>query len=222
MNARAAAGGPIIRLKISAVPTTGTVIVVASATSTRKQSSITNGVDPPCLGGLGRSTEPAAAAATAIASASRHAAVRRDRRPDSLWLIPSTSPNSSESTLGAVLDAEAEEQRAEPEHEDERQRGRDVVPPAAAEQPDPERAAEREHPEAEQRVDADQAGAGGAGERAVRDRVGDERRASHDDEEADGAADDRDERRDDPGVCHEAAEHRFSSGGAGSTSPDPR
>ena len=38
MNERAAAGGPIIRLKISSVPTTGTVIVVASATTARNAS----------------------------------------------------------------------------------------------------------------------------------------------------------------------------------------
>ena len=46
VNARAAAGGPIIRLKMSAVPTTGTVIVVASATSSRKPSSMPNGAMP--------------------------------------------------------------------------------------------------------------------------------------------------------------------------------
>ncbi len=53
----------------------------------------------------------------------------------------------------------------------------------------------------------DQARAGCARERAVRHRVGDERRAAQHHEEADRAADDRDDRRDDPGMDHEAGEH---------------
>ncbi len=36
----AAAGGPIIRLKISKAPTTGSVMLVASATTTRNSISI--------------------------------------------------------------------------------------------------------------------------------------------------------------------------------------
>ena len=40
MRDRAAAGGPIIRLKISRAPTTGTVMAVARATTMRKQISI--------------------------------------------------------------------------------------------------------------------------------------------------------------------------------------
>ena len=77
--------------------------------------------------------------------------------------------------------------------------------------PIPSAEPEREDSEPDERVDPDQAGGGGAGERAVGDGVGDERRAAQDDEEADGAADDRDDRRDDPGVDHEPGEHRLFS-----------
>ncbi len=44
---RAAAGGPIMRLKINSAPTTGTVMVVAQATTTRKASSMRWGRSPP-------------------------------------------------------------------------------------------------------------------------------------------------------------------------------
>ena len=49
-------------------------------------------------------------------------------------------------SAGAYSPLQAEEQRAEPEHQHERQRGRDVVAPAAAEQPDPERAGSENTP----------------------------------------------------------------------------
>jgi len=39
VNDRAVAGGPIIRLKISRAPTTGSAMLVASATTTRKHVS---------------------------------------------------------------------------------------------------------------------------------------------------------------------------------------
>lgn len=40
VNERAAAGGPIMRLKMSRAPTTGTVIAVANATTTKNAISI--------------------------------------------------------------------------------------------------------------------------------------------------------------------------------------
>ena len=40
VNARAAAGGPIIRLKIRKAPTTGTVMAVATARTTKKHISM--------------------------------------------------------------------------------------------------------------------------------------------------------------------------------------
>src|ERR1700758_4316796 len=43
---RAAAGGPMSRLKMSKDPTTGTAMVVTSATTTRKARSITRGLMP--------------------------------------------------------------------------------------------------------------------------------------------------------------------------------
>ncbi len=70
---------------------------------------------------------------------------------------------------------------------------------------------DREDPQAEQRRDAHETRAGRAGERSVGDRMRHERRAAHDDEEADRAADRGHERGDDPGVDHEAAEHGYGS-----------
>ncbi len=75
---------------------------------------------------------------------------------------------------------------------------------AAAEQADAQGAEQREDAEPEDRVDTDEACPGGAGKRAVGDRVRDEGRAAQDDEEADEAGDDGDDRGDRPGVDHEA------------------
>ena len=60
---------------------------------------------------------------------------------------------------------------------------------AAAEQADAERAEQREDRQADQRVDPDERGAGGAGEGAVGDGVGHERRSAQDHEEADHPGD---------------------------------
>ena len=194
MKERAAAGGPIIRLKISAVPTTGTVIVVASATSDQEaRARSAKGAIPRACGAVG---EDRGEQQRAVEERERgeDRGGERDRGRELVGADAEDLAEQQRVDLGRVFDAEAEEQRAEPEHEDERQRGGDVVAAAAAEHPDAERAAEREHAEPDDRVDADQAGGGGAGERAVGDRVGDERRAAQHDEEPDRAADDGDDR----------------------------
>src|ERR1700729_3016975 len=92
VKARAAAGGPIIRLKMSAVPTTGTVMVVASATSIRNASSAGYGGIPRACAESGRVED---------SSSGRYRTVRTTRQtaastmvgPSWLVLIPSTSPN---------------------------------------------------------------------------------------------------------------------------------
>src|SRR5579875_1896511 len=71
VTARAAAAGPIIRLNISSAPTTGTVIEVASAITTRKYTSVLRVDTPPAsatsgsaeVSMSGRNARPIAAAA---------------------------------------------------------------------------------------------------------------------------------------------------------------
>src|ERR1700722_17864236 len=93
VSARAAAGGPIIRLKISVVPTTGTVMVVASATSSRNATSILNGLKPWVLSG---STDASSSGRQSVASTTRQTTVSAIVGHSSELLTPSTSPNSSE------------------------------------------------------------------------------------------------------------------------------
>ena len=80
--------------------------------------------------------------------------------------------------LRLVLGGPGQERGAEGEHHDEREGRRDVVAPAAAERADAEGAQEREDGQADEGADAEQAGAGRAGERALGDGVGGERRAA--------------------------------------------
>src|ERR1022692_192077 len=99
VNDRAAPGGPIIRLKISSAPTTGSVMLVASATTTRKYISIR------------RLRTPRTSASSGITDVSRSGRKRTMMAPTqsapnpaigamSLALTPSTSPNSSDSISG--------------------------------------------------------------------------------------------------------------------------
>ena len=180
VNERAAAGGPIIRLKISSVPTTGTVIVVASASTARKESSIAEGARPRAP----RRPPPAPRRASAAGRGARRRARRRSaergRRHELVGADPEHLAEEQRVDLGRVLGAQAEEERTEPEHHDERQRRHHVVAAAPAEQPIPSAPEQREDAEPEERADADQARPGGAGEGAVGDRVRDERRAAQD------------------------------------------
>src|SRR5450759_5159135 len=97
---RAAAGGPIISLKISSAPTTGSVMLVARATITRKYISIRS------------ARTPRASASSGITDVSRSGRYRTmiaamDSAPStaigaiSVALTPSTSPNSRDSISGA-------------------------------------------------------------------------------------------------------------------------
>ena len=92
---RAAAGGPIIRLKISSAPTTGSVMLVARATTTRKaistrparvpRASASSGITE--VSSSGRNSTPTARMLTAAITAT--GAI-------SFALTPRTSPNSKE------------------------------------------------------------------------------------------------------------------------------
>src|SRR6202050_2788316 len=97
---RAAAGAPIIRLKISSVPTTGTVMVAASATTTRKQSSMAKALTPRASP-TSASTEESISARYSATIAATHATA--SAAVGATWLaeMPSTSPNSSDSISGA-------------------------------------------------------------------------------------------------------------------------
>ncbi len=90
-----AAGAPIIRLKINSVPTTGTVIVVARASTARNSISMRKRLTPRASPTSGRTEE-------SISGRYNTATARIQRPPRiavgaiSFGLIPSTSPNSSE------------------------------------------------------------------------------------------------------------------------------
>ncbi len=132
----------------------------------------------------------------------------RDRRPQLVGADAEHLAEQQRVDLWGVLDAEAEKQGAEREHQHERQRSHRVAAPASAERADSERPEQREDAEADDRVDADQAGAGSAREGTVGNRVSNERRAAQHDEESDHAGDNRDDARHLPGIDHESGEHR--------------
>jgi len=95
VNDRAAAGAPIMRLKISSVPTTGTVIAVASASTSKKAISIPKVLMPRALATSGRTDESMSGRyRTTMAQMQRPARIAVGA--NSLGLMPSTSPNSSE------------------------------------------------------------------------------------------------------------------------------
>src|SRR5580700_690202 len=94
--------------------------------------------------------------------------------------------------LRLVLGGPGQERGAEGEHHDQCERGHDVAATASAHEADPEGAEDGEHGQTEKGADAEQAGPGRAGERALGDGVGWERRAPQHDEIPDHAGDDRD------------------------------
>ena len=200
---RAAAGGPIISEKMRRAPTTGTVMVVAQATTTRNAISVR----------WGRSPRASAISGTMEVSISRryrtpmartHTSPRTATGTIWLELTPRISPKSSEKICGSysVLWLRKAAPRAS------------IITRASAvatsgrprrpSDPIPRAATEGEHPETDQRVDADETGSGGTGEGAVGDGVGREGCAPHHDEEADDAGHDRHQGGDLPGVGHEA------------------
>ena len=85
VNERAAAAGPIIRLNISSAPTTGTVMDVASAITTRNASSIRSG------------DRPRAAATSGIAEDSISG--RNMTRISTMLITPSTMIGRTSSAL---------------------------------------------------------------------------------------------------------------------------
>src|SRR5580700_6006644 len=95
VNERAAAGAPIIRLKISSVPTTGTVIVLARASTARNSISIRQRLTPRASPASGR-TEEIISGRYSAATARMQRAPRIAVGTMSLLEMPSTSPNRSE------------------------------------------------------------------------------------------------------------------------------
>jgi len=107
-----------------------------------------------------------------------HAQVLAEEQREDLWL---------------VLRALAQELSAKRQHHDQDQRGDHIGPASPAHRPDAECGEQREHPQADEGVDADQVGAGGAGEGAIGNGVSREGRAPEHEEEADHPGDDRHE-----------------------------
>src|SRR4029077_10147875 len=91
----AAAAGPIIRLNISRAPTTGTVMLVASAMTSRNASSIRRADTPRASATSGSAEENISGRNMATIAATETAP---STRMGSTWsaLTPNTSPNSSE------------------------------------------------------------------------------------------------------------------------------
>src|SRR5215470_2130412 len=95
VSARAAAAGPIIRLNISSAPTTGTVMLVASAMTSRNASSIRRGGIPRASATSGSAEDSSSGRNMTTMAATDSAPSARMGRT-SPALTPNTSPNSSE------------------------------------------------------------------------------------------------------------------------------
>ena len=146
-KARAAAGGPIMRLKISSAPTTGTVTVVAAATTSRKAISMRRAADAPCLGDVGHRRGEQQGPVEQCDRGDARGAHGEDRHQ----LGGADTEDLAEEErvdLRFVAAAEAQEERAQGEHHDQRQGGRDVAPAAGAEGADAERGQRGEHAQA--------------------------------------------------------------------------
>src|SRR5579875_613514 len=100
VNDRAAAGGPMSRLKISSEPTTGTAIVVTSATTARKARSISRGLTPRAWATSGV-TDDSMSGRYNTTIATMHTAAISAVGPSLLVDTPRTSPKSSEKITGA-------------------------------------------------------------------------------------------------------------------------
>src|SRR5690348_1335013 len=92
---RAAAGGPIIKLKISRAPVTGTVMVVARASTIRKAIS-TRRPRMPLASAISGTTEVSVSGRYRAAIAARQTAARTVMGRIWLALTPRISPKSSE------------------------------------------------------------------------------------------------------------------------------
>src|SRR5260370_28094763 len=91
----AAAAGPIIRLNISSAPTTGTVMRVARAMTSRNPSSIRR-ADTPRASATSGSAEDSISGRNMTIIAAMDTTPSTTMGSTSPWLTPNTSPNSSE------------------------------------------------------------------------------------------------------------------------------
>ena len=107
-----------------------------------------------------------------------------------------------------VLGTRREECRSQGQHHHQRKSRDDVTLGASTGRAYAEGRHEGESDETEERIDPNEVRSGRAGECSVGDGVRRKRGTAHDDEESDGARECRDDRAADPGVGHEAREHR--------------
>ena len=95
VSERAAAAGPIIRLNISSAPTTGTVMLVARAMTSRNARSM-RAVRRPRAAATSGSAEDSMSGRNMTAMATRLTRPKPRMGSTSPALTPNTSPNSSE------------------------------------------------------------------------------------------------------------------------------
>ena len=146
MNERAAAGAPIMRLKIKQCPDDGHGHGRCEGEDSEEEHLHSEAADAACLSYFGQDGGEHQRPVEDGDGEDAEGAEDRGRRD----LVGADSEDLAEQQrvdLWGVLDAEAQEQRAEGEHRHEREGGRDVVAAPAAEQADRQSAAEREHAE---------------------------------------------------------------------------
>src|SRR5487761_1250596 len=95
VNERAAAGGPMSRLKMSSDPTTGTAMVVVRAMTPKKARSM-RALRMPLASAASGTTEASSRGRYSTATADMHTTAMAAGGRISLLATPSTSPNSSE------------------------------------------------------------------------------------------------------------------------------
>ena len=133
MRDRAAAGGPIIRLKISRAPVTGTVMVVARATHDQEGDLDPVAADALGFGDLGDDRGEHQRPVQERLSAAMQTAPRAAMGSDLGGADAEDLAEQQRVDLRFVLGGAGQERGAEGEHHDQREGGHDVVAAAAAE-----------------------------------------------------------------------------------------
>ena len=94
VSARAADAGPTIRLKTSSVPTTGTAIAVASATTPRNRTSIRR-AETPIVSAISGETELRSSGRNSTTTSAIETELSANNGQRSALLTPRISPNRS-------------------------------------------------------------------------------------------------------------------------------
>ena len=126
VNDRAAAGGPISRLKMSRDPTTGTAMVVTSATTTRNARSIARALTPRASATSG-ATEESISGRYRTSHGHDARGGDRDGGHELAGGDAEDLPEEQREDLGGVLAGPRQEQIAESEHQHDREGGGDVA-----------------------------------------------------------------------------------------------